>query len=77
MLGTTSMSSNLAAMILAMLVLLMTRAEANPRKFTSNDGKSLDAEMIELVNQGVTLRRTSDGMNFKLPLDRFSDADQA
>lgn len=63
--------------IFALLVLPSTWVEAKPHKFNSNDGKSLEAEIIAATETGVTLRRTSDGKDFALQLDRLSEVDQA
>lgn len=68
--------SVLCTFILALLVLLPTGVEAKPRTFNSKDGKSLDAEMIEATETSVILRRTSDGKDFTLAVDRLSEVDQ-
>lgn len=46
------------------------------RTWTSTDGRSLKAEFISANEKNVTLRRSSDGRRFTLPLNKISEADQ-
>lgn len=57
------------------------RADARPfeggaRTFTDVFGRSLEAEIVLLAADSITLRRLPDGAEFSLPLDRLSDADR-
>ncbi|MEM7699439.1 MAG: hypothetical protein AAF236_13660 [Verrucomicrobiota bacterium] len=45
------------------------------RTWTSADGRTLEASMVEATEQNVTLR-LSNGQRFTLTLDKLSDADQ-
>jgi hypothetical protein len=46
------------------------------REFISSDGKKLLADLVSASDAEVTLKRASDGKEFKLALDRLSEADQ-
>lgn len=46
------------------------------RAWTSSDGRVVEAEFLELAEGQVKIK-TADGREFTLPLDRFSEADQA
>lgn len=46
------------------------------RTWTSTDGRSLKAEFVSANDKNVTLRRSSDGRRFTLPLNKISEADQ-
>lgn len=56
-------------------ILLVPEAVAE-RKFTSADGKELVAEIIAATEAEVTLKKSSDGKEYTLPLARFSKEDQ-
>ena len=43
--------------------------------FTSVDGRTLEAEIIEATESSVTIRRVSDGRRFTLTLDRLIPKD--
>lgn len=47
------------------------------REFTSNDGKKLRAEIVGASESDVTLKRTTDGKEFTIPLNRLSEEDQS
>ena len=64
----------LGSLVLALSFLGLTGA-AHARLWTSNDGKTLEAEWVSAVQDQVTLKR-SDGQVFTLPLSRLSEADQ-
>ena len=55
---------------------LLNPCAAAERKFTSADGKELVAEMVTATATEVTLKRTSDGKEFTLPLARLSEDDR-
>ena len=46
------------------------------RTWTSADGSTLEAELISASDTHITIRRTSDGRRFTLPLEKFSQADR-
>ncbi|MCW1886564.1 hypothetical protein OKA04_17635 [Luteolibacter flavescens] len=46
------------------------------RTFTSSDGKTLEADLVSATDKQATLKRTSDGKEFVLPLDRLSEDDR-
>ena len=48
-----------------------------PRVFTDVFGRAVVAEIVSLTGGEVGLKRSSDGSEFMLSLDRLSDADQA
>ena len=55
---------------------LICRLDAEIRPFSSSDGMTIEAELVEASEEKVTIRRR-DGMLFKdVPLSRFSDADR-
>jgi hypothetical protein len=62
--------------------LLATRLPADPtdpadlHDFTDQQGRTLKAEIINVIGQEVSLQR-ADGENFKVKISIFSDADQA
>jgi len=62
-------------LVLALSFLGLT-AVTHARLWTSNDGKTLEAEWVSAAQDQVTLRRP-DGQVFTLPLSRLSAADQA
>lgn len=45
------------------------------RTFTSNDGKTIQAELVERSQDGVTIKR-EDGVIFTVQPDRFSEEDR-
>jgi len=61
-------------LVLALSCLGLTDV-AHARLWTSNDGKTLEAEWVSAAQGQVTLRRP-DGQVFTLPLSRLSAADQ-
>lgn len=63
-----------AVMLLA--VLQSASPECGARTFRSEDGKSIEAEVISVQGTTVTLQR-SDGRRFTHPLSHFTAADQA
>lgn len=50
---------------------------ADARTWTDRTGRQLDAEFVGFADGEVQIKRTSDGKTFHLPLERFSDVDQA
>jgi len=46
------------------------------RKFTSADGKELVAEIVKATEAEVTLKKSSDGKEYTLPLVRLSESDR-
>ncbi len=46
------------------------------RTWTSSDGNKVEAELLSAVDNVVTIRRESDGRDFKLAFDRLSKGDQ-
>ena len=46
------------------------------RKWESSDGQILKAEFISANERVVTIRRSTDGRRFTIPLDRISDKDR-
>lgn len=57
-------------------LVLCCRLDAEFRPFSSSDGMTIEAELVEATKEKVTIRRR-DGMLFKdVPLSRFSDADR-
>ena len=61
-------------LVLALSLLGLTSV-THARLWTSNDGKTLEAEFVSAAQDQVTLRR-SDGQVFTFPLGRLSEADQ-
>ena len=58
-------------------VLALSEAHASGfRVFTSSDGKPLEAKVLSMTGQKVTLERAADGKAFTLPVKRFSAGDQ-
>ncbi|MES2657659.1 MAG: hypothetical protein V4689_03520 [Verrucomicrobiota bacterium] len=64
------------SLLLSLLVLLPAGLHAKPRKFSSSNGKTLEAEIVEATDTNVTLRRASDAKDFTLPVDRLSEEDR-
>ncbi len=46
------------------------------REWTSNNGKALNASLVSVKGDSITLKRKSDSREFSLPLARLSDEDQ-
>ncbi len=55
----------------------MFSARAEFREWTAADGRKLLAEFVSLEDGQVTIKRRVDGREFKLPLEKLSEADQA
>jgi predicted peptidase len=68
-------SRSLVLLVPALLFLGLTGV-THARLWTSNDGKTLEAEWVSTAQDQVTLRRP-DGQVFTLPLNRLSAADQS
>lgn len=61
---------------IAWMLALIPSLKAEYRSFSSSDGVTIEAELVEATKEKVTIRRT-DGMVFKdVPLSRFSEADR-
>ncbi len=56
--------------------LVATFAHAAPRNWVSNDGKTLQADLIEAGEKEIKVRLSSNFQIIKLPLERLSEADQ-
>lgn len=52
-------------------------AAAAPTKWTSNDGKEIDATFVSLEGENITLKVTATGAAFTFPLSRLSAESQA
>jgi hypothetical protein len=48
-----------------------------PRVLTAKDGRKLEAFLVARNASAVKVRRAADGVEFTIPLDKLSDADQA
>jgi len=60
----------------ALFLALLTRGDiVSARSFTSIEGVSIEAELIDVKDDQVTIRK-DNGVEFTLPLTRFSDPDQ-
>lgn len=60
---------------LALALVLVLSDSAAARKFTSNDGKTIEAEFVSATKKNVTLRLVG-GKNHTFPLTRLSEKDQ-
>lgn len=60
--------------VITILSSLTLFSQAEPRQWTSSDGKSIDGEILSLEGDTVTLK--TDRGTFELPLSRFAEADQ-
>jgi hypothetical protein len=60
----------------AALLLLGSPLLLSARTWTSSDGRKLDADFVSSIGGTVTLKRTSDGQTFTLPLSKLSPPDQ-
>lgn len=65
-------------LLLALTVLscLSTLRAANTRTWTSNDGKSLQGDLLEASEKEVRIKRAGDFQILKVPLERLSPEDQ-
>lgn len=59
------------------LVFFSVSVLAESRVWTSTDGRTLEAELIENKGDSVTIRRATDHQEFTIPLSRLSDEDIA
>lgn len=59
----------------ACLVLGAHAGRAEPRVWTSTDGRTLRGEWLATTEQGVKVRR-EDGQVFEIPLDKLAEADR-
>ncbi|MBE7498145.1 MAG: dienelactone hydrolase family protein [Verrucomicrobiaceae bacterium] len=66
------------ALLPALLILSSTlHAATPPREWTSADGKSkFKGDLVEFSDKEVRIRRSSDFNQFKLPLEKLSQADR-
>jgi predicted peptidase len=60
----------------AALTLLGAPVVIHGREWTSSDGRKLEADFVSAVGGTVTLKRTTDGVTFTLPLFKLSAQDQ-
>ncbi len=51
-------------------------ADSTYRTWTARDGRKLDAALLRVDGQTITIRRRSDEKTFSVPLNQFSDADR-
>lgn len=64
------------AVVVAMeLILALTMTSAQAREFTSSSGQKLEAEIVYVVGQTVTVEKT-DKTRVSIPVKRFSSADR-
>ncbi len=66
--------SGLILYLLIIIHLLPLLALAAPREFTSNDGKAITAEIVDVRGDNVVL--SMNGGEFTVPISRFSQPDQ-
>lgn len=71
----TKYPSILIAMVSVELALALALATADARQFTSSTGQKLEAEIVYVVGQSVTIERT-DKTRVSIPINRFSAADR-
>lgn len=64
-------------LLLPMALLGVASTPAGARTWTDRTGRQLEADFVGFVDGKVQIKRTSDGKTFFVPIDRFSDADQA
>ena len=64
-----------AAIVVSLLVSISVSL-AELRKWTSTDGRSLQAEFVSSDDKSVTIRRRNDGKLFTLPLESISEEDR-
>lgn len=58
-------------------VLLVACMAAHARTWTDTTGRELEANFVSATEQAVTVRRSTDGKVFEIPLERLSEADRA
>jgi hypothetical protein len=63
--------------VAAIAPVFLLAAAAFGRTWTDHQGRQVGAELVKVNVDTVTLRRSADGKLFNLPLELFSDADQA
>ena len=63
--------------VLVLLVLSLGTTLGQGREFTDTQGRKLEAEIMALDGNQVTLKRASDGKLFTVPATTFSAEDQA
>ncbi|MBX7210539.1 MAG: prolyl oligopeptidase family serine peptidase [Verrucomicrobiaceae bacterium] len=64
------------ATLLLLALCLATLASGAPRTWTSSDGKSMQAELLEAGEKEVKLKRATDFQIVKVPVERLSAEDQ-
>ena len=74
---TKRMCTEIRSILFSVALICVAAATADSRTWTDRTGQQLDAEFINFTNGKVQIKRTSDGKTFYVPLERFSDADQA
>ncbi len=62
--------------ILFLGAVLLVPGKGAERKFTSTDAKEMVAEIISATETEVTIKKSSDGKEYTLPLTRLSEADR-
>lgn len=63
-------------LIIAITLPSLTQAESSLRTWTNAEGKTIDAELLEL-NDGVATLRLENGRRYEVPLESLSEADNA
>ncbi|MDF1862261.1 MAG: hypothetical protein P1U87_18740 [Verrucomicrobiales bacterium] len=67
---------NLITILAVILALCGCGFAAEIRTWTSTDGKTIEARLIESSDNEVKIRRVSDGRQFSIPLTRLSEVDR-
>ncbi len=68
----------LACFVLIPIVFVgVVATSAEARIWTDRTGRQIEADFLGFANGNVRIKRPSDGKTFLVPLERFSDADQA
>ncbi|HUF63829.1 MAG TPA: prolyl oligopeptidase family serine peptidase [Verrucomicrobiales bacterium] len=62
--------------LVAFIACCIAPALLSAREWTSTDGRKLQADFVSLSGDTVILRRSSDGREFTLALDRLSESDR-
>lgn len=67
---------SVGAALLAFAVLRAGGQEVASRSFTNQDGKVIEAVLLEVKGQNAQIRRVADGRNFEIPIGTLSLDDQ-
>jgi len=72
-----NLSKSMKKLLLPLLSLLILASNVDGRFWTNKEGNSFEGDFVEVDNNAVTIRRSTDSIKFTMNISDLSEADQA